>query len=65
MGRFLIEDNKLLEKYNGIWNKVSKEKTWLRKNLVANPSTMKKFLKPKAGLTFMRPQIFTIMKYLK
>ena len=35
---FLIEDNELLKKYKGIWNRVSN-----KKNLIAKPSTMKNF----------------------
>ena len=37
---FLIGDDKLLEKYNNIWGKVSAD---IKKNLIANLSLMKKF----------------------
>ena len=36
---FLIEDDKLLEKYKDIWNKVSKRS---KKELIANISAIKK-----------------------
>ena len=39
-----IEDDELLDKNNGIWNKMS---IVLRKNLIADPSTIKYFCKPK------------------
>ena len=41
---FSIEDDELLKKYNGIWNEVSNS---IKKNLIANSSTIKDFLKPK------------------
>ena len=41
---FLIEDDNLLKKYNTIWNKI---RTDIKKNLIANLSTIKKNLKPK------------------
>ena len=41
---FLIEDGKLLKEYNDIWNKVSKSNL---SKLIADPSTIKKFLKSK------------------
>ena len=37
---FLIEGNKLLKKHNDIWNEVSNT---IKKNLMINPSTIKKF----------------------
>ena len=40
---FLIENGDLLEKYNTIWDKASH----IKKNLIANLPTIKKFSKPK------------------
>ena len=62
MDVFFIENDELLEKYDGygITSVIV-----LRKNLNANPSTIKSFWKPKAGLTVMRWQIFNIKKNLK
>ena len=37
----------------------------IRKNLISNPSKIKKILKTKQGLTMMRLQIFMMEKYLK
>ena len=39
---FLIEDEKLLKTFNDFWNKDSNS---IKKTLIANPSTMKKFSK--------------------
>ena len=41
---FLIEDEELLKKWNSIWKKVSNS---MKKNLIANRSTIKNFWKPK------------------
>ena len=41
---FLIEDDDLLNKYNTIWKKAS---TDIKKNLIANLSTIKKKLRTK------------------
>ena len=35
----------------------------LKKNLTVNPSTLKKFWKPKQDLTVMRLQVFVVEKY--
>ena len=44
MGVFFIEDDELLGTYINIWNKSSSS---IKKNLIANPSTIKKNLKTK------------------
>ena len=41
---FFVIDEELLGKYNGFWNRVSNS---IKRNLIANPSTIKNFSKPK------------------
>lgn len=44
MDVILIEDVELLKKYNDIWSKLS---SCIKKNLIANASTIKSFRQPK------------------
>ena len=54
---FLIENDKLLVKYNNIWDKVNTE-------FDSEPVYNKNYLKPKYNLMVMKLQIFVIKKFL-
>ena len=58
---FLIKDDKLLEKYNEIWEKV---KSTIRKEFDSKPGYNEKCLKAKIkSYNGKSTQIFTIIKY--
>ena len=60
---FLIKDDKLLEKYNEIWEKV---KNIIKKEFDSEPVYKEKYLKAKLNtITEKLTQILTIIKYQK
>ena len=60
---FLIKYEKLLEKYNEIWKKVS---NIIKKEFDSSPIYNEKYIKTKLNLIIEKStQIFTIMKYQK
>ena len=60
---FLIKDEKLLQKYNEIWKKVS---NIIEQDFDSTPVCNKKYIKLKQNLTMQKSaQLFTIIKYQK
>ena len=60
---YLIDDDDLLEKYNILFGINSL--LILKKNLIANLSLIKKFLKTNIKFMVMKLQIFTIKEFLR
>ena len=56
---FLIKSDNLLKKYNDIWNKVTNS---IKKNLIANLSTIKRKLKTKTRYYVDEPTDFHFRK---
>ena len=59
---FLIEDDKLLGKYNTIWEKVSAD---IKKEVDSKPVYIFFFCKPKQNLMAINLEIFTMKKFEK
>ena len=58
---FLIEDDRLLEKYDTIWDEVSAD---IKKKFIASLSITNIFWKQKENIMGMKLQIFSLKRFL-